>query len=174
MGESLESPNRVSAVPLPSATFTGVRTSKLLLQPSGSRLVPMVHLCQIWFRMPLCLVWIVLLASAANALAIEPHQQLQLEDPVLISNPNITVRSIGRTITYHSTHPAIEYFPKSDCVHRLFGKWCKGRNYAWKRYDYAADSLSTTRRSAAVVTNEHNNGYGNGPREVKFVLPSGK
>lgn len=109
-----------------------------------------------------------LFVSGTKAVAIEPF----------VSSTNNTIATISTqtstdlsTYVYHSTHPSIHYLPRSDCVHRIFGKWCKGRNYAWKRQDYVVESR---RKSVAEVNNEHNNGYGNGAREVRFDLPSGE
>lgn len=44
--------------------------------------------------------------------------------------------SFDDEITFFPTHPALDYLPRSDCVHRFLGKWCRGRNYAWQTYDY--------------------------------------
>lgn len=80
--------------------------------------------------------------------------------------------SFDDEITFFPTHPALDYLPRSDCVHRFLGKWCRGRNYAWRTYDYL-DEQSGIYRTVSIVTNEHNNGYGNGPREISFRLPRG-
>ena len=79
--------------------------------------------------------------------------------------------TISDSATFFSTHPSIEYFPRSDCVHYTF--WiCSGRNYAWQYYDYE-DHRTGLDRSFAIVTNEYNDDMGNGPREIIFTLPRG-
>lgn len=113
-----------------------------------------------------------LLVTSASALAIT--HTLQSQNTPLAIDDKFLPHVADDTIIYYSTHPAISYFPKSDCVQRSWSGSCTEQDYAWTAYDYVADPLSTTRRSAAVVTNEHNNDFGNGPREVKIDIPAGR
>lgn len=92
--------------------------------------------------------------------------------PSLLGVKSPASQSFSNTVTFYPNNPALNYLPRVDCVHRRTGK-CVGRNYAWWTYDYK-DELSGLNRTVAMVTNEHNNGYGNGPREIVFVTPRGK
>lgn len=99
--------------------------------------------------------WLTLILLAVSADAAD---ELQISD-------------LPESTTLFSTHPAIQYLPESDCIHRTLW-WCSGRGYPWGNYDYL-DQYTDQYRSFAVVTNEHNHAYGNPHREIVIKVPPG-
>lgn len=123
------------------------------------------------------LLLILLLTYQAKAVAIEPFVQTSLSSAnnSFSDVPSQTPTDPRQvTYTYYSTHPAIHYLPRSDCVFWLLGIWCTERDYAWNRFNYSIDSSSLLKRSVAEVSNEHSDESGNEPREVRFELPPGE
>lgn len=83
------------------------------------------------------------------ALAPIPTQALAIVKVPSSLTPRTDIKLLNTTNTLHSTHPLIEYSPRTECT-RWFLFLCVSQEYAWRSEDYLSEETNLNRSMGAT------------------------